>query len=555
MYNYDYKQLRFALYVRKSQEDKNRQVQSIESQLEVLEEHAGKENINIIKIYKDCASAHKPNNRKGFNEMLQDINDKKIDSILCWKADRLARNHIEGGMTMHCLEQGIIKMIKTPHKTFLPTDNTLPLTIEFGMANQYSRDLSLNIKRGNKTKVNKGGWCHIAPQGYVNNRLEKKIETDPERFSTVRKMWDLALTGQYSLQQICEKANNEWNFKTSKKKNTGGVKLTTGTLHNILVNPFYYGYIKAGEHQAWGNHKPMITFKEFEKVQSILRYRGRKAYTSQSFAYSGIMKCKVCSSMITAETKVKYKCPKCGKKQTAKNPKICSCGYMISHKDISKGKFYTYYHCSKSKGECNQKSIRKELLDKQFESFITSLEIRANFIDWAEKWLKYLEQREVQKEKKDKQTRIRQIKDLESQLSRLVDMRMTDEIGADLFKKKKEVLEKQMIILKGKNHCRNTKIQEIREALSFIENLKTKFLNASNKEKKQLILEIGSNPTLRDKKLLVQAKRKYLTIQKLRVHKNNKIEPPKDYSTSRLQGNLRSCYQTWCTILDENETF
>lgn len=552
---YNHEKIRFALYVRKSQEDKNRQVQSIESQLEVLKEHAENEDIKIIKIYEDCASAHKPNNRKGFNNMLQDINDKKVDGILCWKADRLARNHIEGGMTMHCLEQGIIKMIKTPYKTFLPIDNTLPLAIEFGMANQYSRDLSLNIKRGNKTKVKKGGWCHVAPQGYINNRLEKTIEIDPERFSMVRKMWDLALTGQYSLQQICDVANNEWNFKTLKRGMTGGVRLRKGTLHGIFSNPFYYGYIKDGGHEAWGKHKPMITFKEFGEVQKIFRSEYHKTFTNSSFAYSKLIKCKECTSMITAETKVKYKCPKCDKKQTAKHPKMCSCGYMITKKDILKGRFYTYYHCSKSKGKCSQKSIRMELLDDQFENFLTSLTIDKDFINWAEKWFNYIEKSEIQRNKKDKQIRFRKIKDLDSQLSRLIDMRMSDEIGVDLFRKKKLILEKQISLLKGENNNINKKIQEVRETLSFIEDLKIKFSNAPNKEKKQLIIKIGSNPALIDGKLLIQAKKKYLAIQKLRVYKNNKIEPPKDYSTTRLQGSLKDCRLFWCSILDDNGTF
>jgi site-specific DNA recombinase len=89
-----YTDIRFAIYVRKSQEDDSRQVQSIESQIEVLTDCAKKFNLKIVKIYEDHASAYKPNNRTEFTQLVQDIYEQKIDGILCWKADRLARNYI-----------------------------------------------------------------------------------------------------------------------------------------------------------------------------------------------------------------------------------------------------------------------------------------------------------------------------------------------------------------------------------------------------------------------------------------------------------------------------
>lgn len=554
MINNLYKNIRFAIYVRKSQEDKNRQVQSINSQIDVLTECAKREQLNIVKIYKDCGSAHKPNNRKQFNKLLQDINNKKIDGILCWKADRLARNHIEGGIVMHCLEKNIIQIIKTPDKIFLPTDNTVPLSIEFGMANQYSRDLSVNIKRGNKTKVKNGGWCHIAPQGYINDRLNRKVDIDPKRFHLVEKMWKLMLTGKYSIQQICDIANNQWGFTTSKRKNTGGIPIKKSTLHGVFINPFYYGYIKDGENQGWGSHKPMVNFKEFQKVQEILRKSGHKAKTSLSFAYSGVLLCGECGCSILGETKVKYKCPKCNKRQTAKHPKKCSCGYQITQKDINKGKFYTYYHCSKSKQKCSQKSVRKENLNSQFEDFVSQLVVNNDFVQWCTKWLDFLNDSYSENLKQKEKNKTEKYNSIKSKIMRLVDMRMNDEIDENLFKEKKTILDKQLLLLEKDDFNQKENIEEVAKTISFLENLEKEFSNAQNKEKKKLISQLASNPILMDGKVLIQAKKLYLGLQRLRVHKNLNIEPPKNRSRSDLNGQSLECCQLWCTILDENRT-
>ncbi len=549
-YDNPYKNLRFGLYARKSEEDKKRQIQSIESQVDVLIDCAEREGINIVRRYEDCASAHKPNNRANFSQMLQDINDKKIDAILCWKADRLARNHIEGGMVMHCLEKSIIKMIKTPYKTFLPTDNNLPLTIEFGMANQYSRDLSVNIKRGNQTKVKNGGWCHVAPYGYINNRLEKTIEKDPERFDMIRKMWDLLLTREYSMKKICDIANNEWGYRSRKNR-----PMTTGSIHALFNKPFYYGYIKSGINTGWGNHEPMITYEEYLKAQEIMNAKARKAHTNdKEYTFSGIMRCGECDAAITAETKVKYKCPKCNKRQTAKHPKKCSCGYEITYQDVAKGKFYTYYLCSNGKTPCSQKTSRKEDIETQFETIIKQMTINSSFVVWAKKWLEFTAsyakkaQLEVRKRKEKQKTA------LEMQRSNLIDMRMKNEIDGILFKEKKEQLENEIRHIESQLKAKGNTTKTINESIDFLNGLQSRYKIAPSKSKKHILLKLLSNPTLMDRKVHGKAKKIYTELQSFSIHQKNGIEPPLSLSTKDLKAHQKDLFGRWCYISSLTET-
>jgi len=48
------------------------------------------------------------------------------------------------------------KSIVTVNREYLPSDNTLPMAVELGMANQYSIDLGIDVTRGMKSKADKG---------------------------------------------------------------------------------------------------------------------------------------------------------------------------------------------------------------------------------------------------------------------------------------------------------------------------------------------------------------------------------------------------------------
>lgn len=77
--------------------------------------------------------------------MLKDIKRGKVNSLICWKLDRLARNMVDGGEVIDLLQQGIIRAIITPTKIYYPHENAVLMAVEFGSANQYSRDFNQNL--------------------------------------------------------------------------------------------------------------------------------------------------------------------------------------------------------------------------------------------------------------------------------------------------------------------------------------------------------------------------------------------------------------------------
>src|SRR3989344_3428546 len=129
--------IKYFLYARKSSEGEDRQVQSIDDQINRLKQFAKDVNLDIKKIYTEAKSAKKPNNRPLFDEMIQKIEDGEADGILCWQINRLSRNPIDSGKLSWLLQRGVMKSIRTMDREYLPEDNVLIFSVESGVANQY----------------------------------------------------------------------------------------------------------------------------------------------------------------------------------------------------------------------------------------------------------------------------------------------------------------------------------------------------------------------------------------------------------------------------------
>src|SRR3990170_7700459 len=126
------KKIKYFLYARKSSESEDRQVQSIDDQINRLKKFASDLNLNIKKTYTEAKSAKKPNNRPLFDEMIQRIENGDADGILCWQINRLSRNPIDSGKISWLLQQGILKSIQTIDRQYLPEDNVLLFAVEAG---------------------------------------------------------------------------------------------------------------------------------------------------------------------------------------------------------------------------------------------------------------------------------------------------------------------------------------------------------------------------------------------------------------------------------------
>jgi len=388
----------YCIYCRKSSEAEDRQVLSIESQINELKRLAERLNLSIIDIFTESQSAKSPG-RPIFNNVLKKINQGKADGILCWKLDRLARNPIDGGQIIWMLQKGIIEHIQTFDRGYHPEDNVLLMNVEFGMANQYVLDLSKNVKRGLKTKAEKGWYPAPAPLGYLNDKAKERgkreILKDPERFELIKNMWGLMMTGNYTPAKIAILANNEWGFKTPK-----GRPLLRSTIYRLFANPFYYGWFEypVGSGNWYkGNHEPMITQEEYDRVQILLGRNGKPRIKRHNFAFTGLIRCGECGAMVTAEEKNQIICSSCKFKFSSNNRSECpKCKTSIEKMKNPTILYYVYYHCTKRiNPDCAQGSVEVKNLEKQIDGYLSNVQISEEFKNWAIKYLKEESEKEV----------------------------------------------------------------------------------------------------------------------------------------------------------------
>jgi len=486
---------KLAIYVRKSTESEDRQVLSIESQIRELTDYAKKMNWQVVEIFSESKSAKAPG-RVIFNKLYEKIQSDAINELLCWKLDRLARNPVDGGALIWAMEEKKLRYIHTPQRSFLNTGNDkFWLQLEFGMAKKYVDDLSDNVKRGLKTKVENGWYPSKAPLGYLNEKENKTIKPDPERFKIIRAMWDLMLTGSYTPLQILRIASDKYGLRTKFYKSGGGNPIAYSYIYEIFSNPFYYGAFKYWGSIYKGKHKPMITKEEFDKVQALMANDFTTRSKSYEFAYTGLIKCGECGASITAEHKTNHRY----------------------------GCKYVYYHCTKRKRKkkCTQKYIQEPLLTGQIVSFIDSLSIDKDVLDLALSVIDQQRDSIIAKNEAVITSLQNRITEAERNLTELLTIKLRKLLSDEDFLSKKAELESEMNHLNNQlaktkrnpNHVSEKSI-EVFEVASTI---KTKFQNGSKRKRHSILCQISSNLILTDRKLLIEAKEPFNHFQKFQL--------------------------------------
>lgn len=475
--------IRYFLYARKSSETEDRQVASIESQVTALREVAGRESLRIVEIFEESQSAKAPG-RPVFNKMLERIHKGEASGVICWKLDRLARNPLDGGSISWMLQTGVIQHIQAWDRSYYPTDNVLMMAVELGMANQFVRDLSQNAKRGLKSKAERGWYPAYATLGYMQNPLkqkgEKEIMKDPERFDIVRKVFDLMLTGQYSLPLILEKATNEWGLR-----NRRGKKVAISTLYRIFGDPFYTGnfeYPKNSGNWYQGKHEPMITQREHDKIQILLGRRDRPRKKKHQFAYTGMLRCGECGAIITAENKVKRN----------KNGNI---------------HYYTYYHCTFQKDpNCSQRKVTEEkVLEKEVATVLKSIEIPMSFKNWAVDQIRKENEEVTIFQEKTRRERQRCYDMAATKLQRLLDLRIAGEISDVEYTNKKATLtverDQAKTLLGDLEEGLDNWLERAEQTLNFAHSARANFEKGTPEQRKDIFMALGSNLLLKGQKL------------------------------------------------------
>ena len=456
------KERNVVIYARVSTEHEA-QLSALENQKDwyspFLEQHP---EWHVIRMYVDegitGTSAQK---RPQFMQMIKDADNGEFDLILTREVSRFARNTVDTlQYTRQLKTKGIeVFFINDNIKTF-DGDGELRLTIMATLAQDESRKTSIRVKSGQQTSMEKGvfyGNGNIL--GY--DRVGKDMLINQEQAKTVRMIYDMYCDGsglrdiQMRLEQL------------GRLTSMGRTNWQCSNISKVLRNSFYCGIItyhkqytpdyleqkkinNFGEIEKLeikGSHEPIISIEQFETVQRIMEARRAKLTNNTSGRHSVGKKnpVDVWTDILICECGHKF-----NRKVWHKKGDEIQYGYQC-YSAVRSGSIKTRENKGLStEGCCEVPMIagwKLQMMAKYvFQHFLkNTVEVITLAAEMLNKHLDDMEQDHTE-EIREFESKIQK---LNNRLDNLIEMRADGEITREVFKQKKEDVEKQIANLQN----------------------------------------------------------------------------------------------------------
>ena len=154
------------MYIRLSREDGDKQEsESIGNQRKILQRYIKENNLTLIKEYIDDGASGTTFNRPGFNELLQDIENKSINMVITKDLSRLGRDYIKiGEYIENYFPKKNIRYVAITDgiDTYIDSTNNDITPFKAIMNDMYAKDISKKIRSVYKEKQKQGEYlCSI----------------------------------------------------------------------------------------------------------------------------------------------------------------------------------------------------------------------------------------------------------------------------------------------------------------------------------------------------------------------------------------------------------
>ncbi|MCD2478457.1 cassette chromosome recombinase CcrB [Staphylococcus cohnii subsp. cohnii] len=349
------KKKRIGAYIRVSTE---RQVEgySIDGQITQIEQFCQFNGYDLVDIYADRGISGKSMNRPALQRMLQDAKNGKLDCVIVYKINRLARNTSDLLTIVEELHRQNVEFFSLSERMEVKNSTGKLLLNILASFSEFERNTILeNIYTGQHQRALEGYYQGNLPLGYNNIPDNKKdLMINQHEANIVKYIFE-----SYAKGHGYRKIANALNHKgyVTKKGNPFSISAVT----YILSNPFYIGKIQFAKYKDWndkrrkglndkpviaeGKHSPIIGKDLWDKVQARKKQVSKKpqVHGKGTNLLTGIIFCE-----------------KCGAAYAASNT-------TNTLKDGTK-KRIRYYSCSnfRNKGSkvCSANSVRADVIEK-----------------------------------------------------------------------------------------------------------------------------------------------------------------------------------------------
>ena len=327
---------RVGIYIRLSQEDKDKKYESdsesVINQKELLRGYVKNNNFNLVKEYVDDGYSGTDFERPGFQSMLEDINNKKINCVIVKDLSRLGRDHVMTGYYIETFfPENNIRFISIleSYDSFKNQASNDSSTFIIACNDYYSKQNSIKIRNVLNEKRKNGKFVGSLPCfGYMRDSLDKgHLIPNPDTAPIVKKIfkWRADGIGPTEIANRLNKANvitpsgykktnyssrlidrDNWNISTVKKILTN--RVYTGDLVQHTQTKVNYKSKKkiTLDEKLWiiveNTHESLVDKDTFEYVNT-LRKRNTRNYevktNREKRLLEGKLFCKECKNRLT----------------------------------------------------------------------------------------------------------------------------------------------------------------------------------------------------------------------------------------------------------------
>ncbi|HFZ6481240.1 TPA: recombinase family protein [Streptococcus agalactiae] len=236
---------------------------SIETQILSCKEYALKENIDVLEVYTDYEYSGTNFERPSFQNMMQDIRDRRINCIIIRDLSRLGREYLEMGRLIDKVFPFLgVRFISVNDKldTVKETDSkkSFEVTLKNIINDMYAKDISVKIKTSKHNRARNGYFIgSVPPYGYKikKSKQGQKLVIDENVKFIVEEMFDLTLQGK-SQYEVAKHFNEKGYAPGMIYYKTGRIyredddpEWNKGTISKMLTNPAYTGTLVQGVKQ------------------------------------------------------------------------------------------------------------------------------------------------------------------------------------------------------------------------------------------------------------------------------------------------------------------
>ncbi len=328
---------------------------SLPAQREACKRYAERHGAVVVREYVEPGvSGGSLLKRTSFRRMIEETADQRdVDYVIVWSVSRWARNQEDHWVARGLIKKAGAKLLSVKEPIGEDTSHGIMLEgVMAAVAAARRIEISDDVKRTIKRKIEVGGTHGLAPIGYLNVREPlpqggevRTVAIDHERAPIIVWAFETYATGLYSLSDMAVLLEARGLY-TRATRRRAPQPLGLSRVHKLLSNPYYAGFVTHQGHIYEGRHEALISQELFDTVQAVLvahRHSGERDRRHLHYL-KGTIRCGTCGSQ------------------------------LVYSRNKGNGGLYEYFVCPRNqRGECPQGYQPVNLVEAAIEDYYTTV--------------------------------------------------------------------------------------------------------------------------------------------------------------------------------------